>query len=235
MTMSRQLHSTLAVSLVFIFSVHACAAGPDKPQLPVGSSLGEPIPARMLPSRVPQLPIAGDPVQGEAGAPVTIVEFIDYQCPYCQGFAKDTYPKLKATYIDTGKVRYVARDFPLAKHGRARPAAIAAACAREQGRFWEMHDALLAEAGQLADADFRRHADRLGLDRARFDACLGEARHRARLDADVAAAQAMGVSGTPSFLVGGSRDGFAAGRLLQGDETYDEFVEVLAGYLGPEK
>lgn len=210
----------------------AASAPVETTALPVGRSLGEPGPGRVVASlRAPQLAIGTDPVLGAADAPVTIVEFIDYQCPYCQDFAQQTFPQLKANFIDTGRVRYVARDFPLAKHERARPAAIAAACAREQGRFWEMHEALFADAGRLTDADFRRHAERLGLDRARFDACRAESRHGGRLDADYAAARAVGVSATPSFLVGASRDALAQGRLLQGDEDYAAFVRILQEYL----
>jgi protein-disulfide isomerase len=220
----------------FMLTMLAFVAGADgkpPPGLPVGSSLGEPAPARVPVVRIPDLAIGADPALGAAEAQVTIVEFLDYQCPYCQGFAKDTFPLLKSNYVDTGKVRYVSRDFPLAKHGRARPAAIAAACAREQGRYWEMREALLADAGHLDDADILRHAGRLGLDRNRFDACRLEARHQARLDADVAAARALGVSGTPSFLVGASQGELAQGRLLQGDESYADFEKVLAGYLSP--
>jgi protein-disulfide isomerase len=202
--------------------------------LPIGQSLGVAPPARMALPAVPQLAIGADPVIGAPDAPVTVVEFIDYECPYCQRFAQETFPQLKANYIDTGKVRYVARDFPLRNHPRARPAAIAAACAGEQGRFWEMHEALLGAAGQLRDADFDRHAERLGLDRARFDACRGEARHEARLTADFQAARALGVGGTPSFLVGKSRGSVAQGRLLQGDEDYAAFERAIAGYIGTE-
>jgi protein-disulfide isomerase len=178
--------------------------------------------------------IAGNPALGLASAPVTVVEFIDYQCPFCQDFARETFPQLKAHYIDTGKVRYVARDFPLPRHERAQPAAIAAACAGEQGRFWEMHDALLASYGKLREGDLATAAFRLGLDRGRFDACRAEPRHAARLDADFAAARALGVSGTPTFLVGASRGEVAQGQLLAGDETYAEFEKVLAKYLPPD-
>ncbi len=229
---------TIRLKLVAFFAIsggafglpaHIIAADTAPPQY--GTSLGQPLPAVAPQAQVPQIAIAGNPTLGAADAPVTIVEFIDYECPYCQGYAKDTFPQLKANYIDTGKVRYVARDFPLAKHGRARPAAIVAACAGEQGRFWAMREALLADAGQLAETDLRRHADALRLDLPAFDACRAQDRHAARLDADFAAARAVGVNGTPSFLVGSTRGAVAQGRLLQGDETYADFEKVLAGYL----
>lgn len=199
-------------------------------RLGLGNNAGRPPPD--LAALVPQVDIGGLPMLGSAAAPVTIVEFIDYECPYCQGYARDTWPKIRANYIDTGKVRYVARDFPLARHGRARPAAIAAACAGEQGRFWEMHEALFAGAGQLREQDIEAHARQLGLDAGKFAACRADVRHQARLDADVAAARQAGASGTPSFLVGASAGNVARGRLLQGGEDYASFEKVLARYLG---
>jgi protein-disulfide isomerase len=223
------------VALALLAALVGAAAAAAEP--PTGTSLGLPTPPPPPPALqllAPLIGITGDPVLGAADAPVTIVEFTDYQCPFCQGYAQDTFPRLKAAYIDSGKVRYVARDFPLSNHARARPAAVAAACAREQGRFWEMHEALLGHAGQLADEDFRAHAKSLGLDAAAFEACRANGAHLARLDADVAAARAIGVRGTPTFLVGASRGDVAQGRLLQGDETYDDFVKVLEKYLPAE-
>jgi len=214
----------------------ACAASPPAaPARPASGSSADPGPdqaamAAALMAPLPVIDIGDDPMLGAADAPVTVVEFIDYECPYCQRFARDTFPQLKARYIDTGKVRYVARDLPLPKHSRARPAAIAAACAGEQGRFWDMHEALLA--GRLAEPDIAGHARALRLDSARFEACRREARHGPRLDADLAAARALGVAGTPSFLVGASAGAVARGRLLQGDEDYAAFAQVLDRYLG---
>jgi protein-disulfide isomerase len=214
-------------SVLWALVAVVAAAEPAPEPLPVGRSLGGPPPAPIDVPR-PVLGIGADPVLGSPAAPVTLVEFIDYECPYCQKFARETLPRLKAQYVDTGQVRYVARDFPLARHSRARPAAIAAACAGEQDRFWAMHEALLTAPGQLAEAEIVAHADRLGLDRARWQACRARPDHEARLDAAVAEARALGVSGTPSFLVGGSRGAEAAGRLLQGDEDFAAFAKVLA-------
>ncbi len=226
-----------AASLLAVGGCVATSEQPTPAPLPEGSSLGVPMgqrpPGATLQPAVPRIAIAGDPTLGAPDAPVTIVEFMDYECPFCQGFARDTFPLLKQHYIETGKVRYVARDFPLPKHSRARPAATAAACAGEQGRYWEMREALLAAAGQLRDEDFAGHVRRLGLDIPAFDACRGEPRHLLRLDQDFAEARALGVSGTPTFLVGASAGRVARGRLLQGDEDYAAFEKVLAGYLTP--
>lgn len=220
-----------AVAGLLLWASAARGADSADPALPVGTSLGEPVTAVIrLPQPAP-IHIAADPVLGTADAAVTIVEFIDYECGFCQQFGQRTLPQVKAQYIDTGKLRYVARDFPLPAHSRARPAAIAAACAREQGRFWEMHDALLAAGGELADADLDRYAGSLGLDRDAFAACRAEPRHAARLDADFAAARAIGVSGTPSFLVGPSRGDVAEGRLVRGSVDFAAFEKLLAPYL----
>src|SRR5262249_17984609 len=113
------------------------------------------------------------PALGQADAPVTLVEFSDYQCPYCRMFFSDTFPTLRREYIDTGKVRYVFRDYPLAQmHPQARKAAEAAHCAGEQGKYWEMHDLLFQNQQALALPQLSEYARNLGLDGASFDACL---------------------------------------------------------------
>jgi protein-disulfide isomerase len=225
----------LVTTLLFIVAGSAAAAGPPAGGPGYGNSLGVDPAQRARPPvlSAPRLAITGDPVLGAATAPVTIVEFIDYECPYCQRFVTETWPKLKAAYVDTGKVRFVARDFPLPRHSRARAAAVAAACARAQGRFWEMHDALFTDGGGLRAADFERLATRLGLDADRFAACAGDAGQGERLDQQVEGARAVGVTGTPSFLVGASRGEVVQGQLLVGDETFADFEKVLARYLGP--
>lgn len=183
------------------------------------------------PAVAPRIAIAGHPVLGSPDAPVTIVEFMDYECPFCQGYGQKVFPQLRQRYIDTGQVRYVARDLPLPRHARARPAAIAAACAGEQGRYWEMHEALLATAGQLRDEDFKAHAARLGLDQARFGACRAEPRHQARLDRDLAEARALGVAGTPTLLIGASAGDVAQGRLTTTTQDWAALEQLVGRYL----
>jgi protein-disulfide isomerase len=215
----------------------AAAVPPAPRELPVGTSLDPaggpvlqpPVPAAAL--TAPTVPIAGAPTLGAASAPVTIVEFMDYECPYCQGFAQTDFPALKARHIDTGNVRYVLVNFPLPRHPRARPAAVAAACAEAQGKFWPMHERLLAkDAGPLRDEDFTRHARALALDLDAFGRCRVERADASWLEVDAAAARAAGVSGTPSFLIGRSAGDVARGRLLRGAPTLAEFdrqIEVL--------
>jgi protein-disulfide isomerase len=156
---------------------------------------------------------------GSADAPVTIVEFSDYQCPFCGSFERDTMPMIRGDYIDTGKARLVFRNFPLDFHGYARKAAEAAECAGEQGRFWEMHGRLFAGQDSLGDESYRRWAQEIGLDAANFSACLDGGAMAAKVDGDLAAARALGISGTPTFLING--------RALEGARPYSAFKDAI--------
>jgi protein-disulfide isomerase len=116
--------------------------------------------------------VKDSPVLGSADAPVTVVEFTDYQCTYCLRFIQQTFPKLKEQFIDTGKVRWVVRDMPLGFHKNARKAAQAAHCAGEQDKFWEMRGVLFANAKKLEEENLPSYAQTLGLDMTAFDSCL---------------------------------------------------------------
>ncbi|MEK6603235.1 MAG: thioredoxin domain-containing protein [Nitrospirota bacterium] len=146
------------------------------------------------------IPVGDDPAWGSPAAPVTIVEFADFECPAC----KDSLPvlrQLRDLYKD--QVRLVYRDFPLSSHPQARPAAEAAHCAHEQGKFWAYHDALFAQAPDLKTSDYVTLADRLGLNPAEFTACLAGTRPKAAVARDLADAQGLGLSGTPTFFING--------------------------------
>lgn len=146
------------------------------------------------------IPVGDDPAWGPPTAPVTIIEFADFECPAC----KESLPvlrQLRDLYPD--RVRFVYRDFPLAAHPQARPAAEAAHCAHEQGKFWAYHDALFAQAPDLKPSDYVILAERLGLNRAEFTACLAGTRPKAAVAKDLADAQNLGLSGTPTFFVNG--------------------------------
>ena len=151
-------------------------------------------------SPVMTIPVGDDPAWGPPAASVTIVEFADFECPAC----KDSLPvlrQLRDLYKD--QVRLVYRDFPLSSHPQARPAAEAAHCAYEQGKFWAYHDALFAQAPDLKTSDYVTLADRLGLNPAEFTACLAGTRPKAAVARDLADAQGLGLSGTPTFFVNG--------------------------------
>jgi protein-disulfide isomerase len=147
-------------------------------------------------------------VQGAADAPVTIVEYSDFQCPYCARYSSETYPQIREQYIDTGQVRYIFRHFPLQFHSEALPAAQAAECAGEQGKFWEMHDVLFENQAEWAGnaepvAIFVDLAEGLGLDGAEFEACLTSDKYAAKVQEDMAEGAAEGVTGTPAFRING--------------------------------
>jgi protein-disulfide isomerase len=168
---------------------------------------------------------------GRADAPLTVVEFTDYQCPYCRRFAAETFPQLKHDYIDTGKVRFIVRDLPLTFHSAARPAAEAAHCAGEQGRFWAMHDALLGGAADLTHGGIEARAAALHLDRKRLHACLAAARYAGAIERNAADADALGVNGTPTFLIGTVAHGEVSGELVAGALPWAELDALLKAHL----
>jgi protein-disulfide isomerase len=167
------------------------------------------------PYRVP-VEVGRAPVRGNPKAPVTVVEFSDFQCSYCVR-ARPTVDRVRETYGD--KVRWVFRHFPLDFHAQAEKAGEAAACAGEQGRFWEMHDLLWANSAKLQVADLKAHAATLGLDAPGFGECLDSGRHAGLVRADLEAGQGYGVSGTPAFFVNG--------RPLVGAQPFEAFAQVI--------
>ena len=158
----------------------------------------------------------GRPSKGPAGAPVQIIEFSDFECPFCFR-VNPTVAQVLSTYGD--RVRLVYRHLPLPNHPNARPAAEASACANEQGRFWEYHDRLFANQSRLAAADLKQHAADLGLDTAKFNSCVDSRRFQKDVDADLDAAQLLGVSGTPHFFING--------RALSGAQPLESFKAII--------
>jgi protein-disulfide isomerase len=173
--------------------------------------------ARILlePPRVAVDP-SDDPFKGPKDAPVTIVEFSDFQCPYCARVGP-TLKELEKRYGD--KLRLVFRDFPLPIHPQAPKAAEAASCAAEQGKFWEMHDALFANQKALDVAALKQRASEIGLTAEAFAACLDSGKYADEWKADMDAAQSYGVNSTPAFFING--------RLVSGAKPLDEFVAVI--------
>ncbi|HVT57796.1 MAG TPA: thioredoxin domain-containing protein [Thermoanaerobaculia bacterium] len=151
------------------------------------------------PPRV-ELATAGFPARGPINAPVTVVEFSDFQCPYCASL-RPTLEQVVARYGD--KVRLVFRQFPLPQHGNAAKAAEAALCANEQGKFWPMHDALFGDQSKLDVASLKSKAAALGLDGQSFDACLDSGKEAAAVRGDFKAGEQAGVPGTPALFVNG--------------------------------
>lgn len=145
----------------------------------------------------------GDPVEGSKNALVTIVEFSDFQCPYCGKFAIETLSQIKTNYIDTGKVKVVYKDFPLSFHENAQKAAEAAQCAFEQNKFWEFHDKIFQNQQDLSIPSLKRFASELGLNTGKFNECLDSGKMAAKVQKDLQEGASVGISGTPAFLVNG--------------------------------
>ena len=147
------------------------------------------------------LSLDGAATKGNRKARLAVVIFSDFQCPFCAHFADTTFRSLDDDYIAEGKVLFAFRHMPLSNHPHAVPAAAAATCAGRQGKFWEMHDRLFANAKTLATAPWRTFADDLGLNRAQFDACLDKEGPET-VRADLALTETLELAGTPSFLIG---------------------------------
>jgi protein-disulfide isomerase len=177
--------------------------------------------------------VTGAPVLGRADAPVTLVEFTDLECPFCRAFHVGAFERLKREYIDTGKVRFITRDFPLDFHPNARPAALAVRCAGEQGKFWEMRHVVTLNATTLGPPTYDRLAGELGLDGGRFAACIAADRYRAEIDRDIAEAMQAGVTGTPSFVLGATMPGSAVeGLRIVGAQPFPVFEARIKALLG---
>jgi protein-disulfide isomerase len=160
---------------------------------------------------------------GRADAPLTLVEFTDLQCPYCNRWTTQVFAQLKAAYIDTGMVRFVTRDFPLDFHPEALPAARAARCAGEQGKFWEMRDALVRGFKQLGAPFIMSTAEGLKLDMAAFKACASSTRFDAAITQDLNEGRAVNIEGTPTFVLGRTSPQGLDGVLIIGAQPFGVF------------
>jgi protein-disulfide isomerase len=178
--------------------------------------------------------IANEPSKGDGKAKVAVIEFSDYQCPFCARYSKGAYAQIEDDYIETGKVRYVFRDLPLPFHKQAFKAAEAAHCAGEQGKFWEMHDFLFQNQAALAPEQLPGHAKSLGLDETKFQKCLDSGKFAADIKKDVADAGTVGISGTPTFLIGVVQPGDGRVKVVKklvGAKPYEEFKAAIDGML----
>jgi protein-disulfide isomerase len=166
-----------------------------------------------------------DPIKGDPKAPVTIIEFSDFQCPFCKRFYDQVLPSLDKEYISTGKVRLVFRDYPLEFHKNALPAAIAANCAQEQGKYWEVHDFLFENPDKLDTANILSSTDQLNLNREKFEKCLNDKTKETEINKDFQEGQLYGVRGTPSFFIGKTEDdqNEMTGVYIRGAQPFQAF------------
>ncbi|HEY3825271.1 MAG TPA: thioredoxin domain-containing protein [Bryobacteraceae bacterium] len=187
---------------------------PQQPPAPVYPTTGK-------------LKLDGEPTRGSANAPVTLVEFTDYECPFCRQFETATLPEILKKYVDTGKVRLVVHDFPLNIHANAMPAAEAAHCAGDQGKFWPMHDALFSEPGNLGTADLIDRAGTMKLDVGSFRTCLEGGKDRADVMKQMKTASDLQIVATPSFLIGKTAGDTVDGAIVTGAQPLSVFEAKL--------
>lgn len=167
--------------------------------------------------------VGDNPAEGDKNAPVTIVEFSDFQCPYCGRFYSQTYTQIREQYIKTGKVKVYFRNFPLSFHENAQKAAEAVECAGEQGKFWEMHDKLFENQDKLDVASLKQYAKDLKLDTTKFNTCLDSGKMASKVQKDFSDGSSFGVSGTPSFFING--------KLLVGAQPFSAFQQEIEAAL----
>ncbi len=169
-----------------------------------------------------------DAAKGRDNAPVTLIEFSEFQCPFCARFSANTLPEIIRTYVETGKVKFVFRDFPLSFHQHAAAAAEAAECAGDQGMYWEMHDILFENHENLEPAAIRSYAEKIGLFMPDFLFCLESGKNAAEVQQDLHDGRQAGVNSTPSFFIGVSRqDGRIEGTLLKGAKPFGVFRKLI--------
>jgi protein-disulfide isomerase len=164
---------------------------------------------------------------GSKDAPITMVEFTDFQCPFCNRFHVSTFSELKKNYIDTGKVRFVSRDLPLDFHPNAMQAAEAGRCAGEQGQFWPMRDRMGADPEHLDMPRLLVYAQELKLNVPAFRSCVETAKYKVAIQADIQEALKVGANGTPSFVIGKTTPDSVDGELVIGAMPYQLFDQKL--------
>lgn len=199
------------------------------PAVPSGAAAGAVVGAGAQPSgpSAPSLDMESllddDAVKGDEDAPVTIIEWSDFECPFCGRFYTETLGQIEEQYIKTGKVKLVYRDFPLSFHPNAQKAAEAAECAGEQGKFWEMHDLLFEKGVSGGVAAFKGYAKQLDLDTAKFDSCLDSGAMASEVQKDMSEGAAAGITGTPGFLING--------KLVSGAQPFSVFQQIIEAEL----
>jgi protein-disulfide isomerase len=188
----------------------------------------------------PQAPVkvkmkveSGFQVLGRDDAPVTIVEFSDYQCPFCRRYHGTAFADLKKNYIDAGKVRYVIRDFPLDIHPNASNAALASRCAGEQNQFWTMRELMLAQSADLSSDSLTKYGTQVNLDMTRFRSCMDAKKYSADVQKDVAAAGSLGINATPSFVIGKTAKDQIEGLRIAGALSYQALEAAIQNQSTP--
>jgi len=203
----------LAIILIISFASNSKTDSQNSP--PTGQATGDT-------TRV-QVSIDDDDFLGDANAPVTIIEFSDYECPFCARFYEDALQQIKEKYVDTGKVKFIYRDFPLSFHTNAQKAAEAAECAGDQGKYYEMHNMLFESGVDGGVTAFKQYATNIGLNSNEFDVCLDSGKYYDEVQNDIKDGSAAGVRGTPATFVNGI--------LVSGAQPFSVFEQIIEAEL----
>jgi protein-disulfide isomerase len=209
-----------AVALIFVWGIDKIREDKDTASAPAAEQ------RKQGGSNAPLSIEGDDPFLGSADAPITIVEFSDFQCPFCANFYLQTFPKIKQDYIDTGKVKFVYRDFPLNFHQYAQKSAEASECADEQGKFWEYKDILFTRQAEWSTGGIpklKEYASMLSLDQESFDSCLDSGSMSEEVESDFADGRSLGVTGTPAFFING--------ELVSGAQPFSVFKQKIDSLL----
>lgn len=166
-----------------------------------------------------EVSIDDDPIKGKKDAKVTIIEFSEFQCPFCKRYYDETYNQIIKEYVDTGKAKYVFRDFPLSFHQFAQKASEASECAHEQDKFWEYHDKLFENQQALDISNLKKYAKGLKLDEDKFNDCLDSGKYEDEVKKDMQDGISYGVQGTPAFFING--------KLISGAQPYENFKVII--------
>ena len=183
------------------------------------------------PPREITIDISGNPFKGDPNAKLTLIEFSDYQCPFCSRYVRETLPEIQKEYVATGKLKYVFRDFPIESlHQNALLASSATHCAGDQNKYWEMHDRLFVNQNALGLADMPAHAKALGLDESKFKQCLETKKYEPTIRERIAEGVSFGIQGTPTFFVGFTTPNDPKVKIIasiSGARPYASFKEIL--------
>ncbi|MGR9037620.1 MAG: DsbA family protein [Gammaproteobacteria bacterium] len=250
---SKWLSSSITASI--IVSISGCAQSPTVEEFTalkqnqesmqkdldeIKKQIAQRTPPKPKPFEPSPLSISGALTQGKADAPVTLVEFTDYQCPFCKRHATGTMPQILKSYVDTGKVRYVLRDFPLKQiHSNAFKLAQATLCAGDQGKGWEMHDHIFSAKKALDPNKLSKDAKAIGLDAKAFDACMKAEKYAGQVDASLEEGAKLGIRGTPGFFLG-KTDVKDPGKIMAtekivGAQPFAKFKEAIDKMLSEKK
>ena len=195
---------------------------------------------KQLPANQPNIPLEisadNDPIIGNPDAPITIIEFSDFQCPFCAKFHMQTLPTIMDEYINKGTVKLVFRDFPIQSiHPNAVPASIAAECANEQGKFEQMYHMLFEKQKEWSNLEtsyaitaFNQYASELQLNEEKFDSCIKNVKYIEEVQKDLNEGRTYGVTGTPGFFIGNEKIGFVE---LKGAQPFESFKKVINSQL----